>query len=438
MASLQALAAFLPQQGPYHTFSQIALSISDSAFQNYFDGRDLTLIVPSDDAFSNGSSNARGYNFNISDTTLMWEVLLYHIVPGMHDLYSGPSSDMHILLPTARSADLDKNQPQQLVVQNGLIFLNQRVSPKLIDRMGVNKTVIYCIDTVLGFPSTYSWEANNTGLMEEWKSFEAVSGGFEVDDYDGITVFAPADGTWTVQKFVNQIPTGQLRDVYDNHVIPGVTVWSPNFMNGTYTSASGFNYTFNQTSSGHFTVTLNGTTVSITRSDILTWNGVIHLLDGPLWADRSISESGPNSSSAAAPSTTSGTSPTTSLPNADRTEKAGLTTGTVAGIAIAAAVALVSATIVLYGLWRRRQRHIKVLERKEGSIDGPDLPTTALRTSPFTSSNDLTRGSRSLDNATPDVSARSISPAMIEKRSIQSNSFASTSNAFPSSERLTC
>lgn len=50
MASLQALASFLQQQGPYSNFSQIALSINQPTFQSYFDGRDLTLLVPSDDA----------------------------------------------------------------------------------------------------------------------------------------------------------------------------------------------------------------------------------------------------------------------------------------------------------------------------------------------------------------------------------------------------
>lgn len=71
------------------------------------------------------------------------------------------------------------------------------------------------------------------------------------------------------------------------------------------------------------------------------------------------------------------------------TAKTGLSQGTVAGIAVAAIIAMLSALIVVYGLWKRRQRHIKVFEHKDGSIDGPDLPTAALRTSPFTSRPDL-------------------------------------------------
>ncbi|KAI0819114.1 hypothetical protein BC629DRAFT_699234 [Irpex lacteus] len=297
MASLQALASFLHQQGPYSNFSQIALSITEPTFQSYLDGRDLTLLVPSDDAFSTGASNTRGYGFNTSDATLMLDVLTYHIIPGQHPLEFNLPQDDHILLPTAHSADLDKNQPQPLVFQMGPAILNQRVVPKVINKWAVNNTLIYALDTVLGYPATYSWEANNTGLMEEWKPFEVVAGGIEIDDYDGSTVFAPVDKTWNVPKLANQIPVGELKDVYNNHVIPGLTLWSPNFMNGTYTSASGFNYTFNKTSSGQFTVTLNGTTVNITHSDILTWNGVIHLLDGPLWTNQDTSYISPSDSS---------------------------------------------------------------------------------------------------------------------------------------------
>ncbi len=76
----------------------------------------------------------------------------------------------------------------------------------------------------------------------------------------------------------------------------------------------------------------------------------------------------------------------------DHTAKDGLSTGAIVGIAVAAVVAFLSALIVLYGLYKRRQRHVKVLAHHEESvcIDEPDLPTAALRTTPFPSSHDLT------------------------------------------------
>ena len=60
-------------------------------------------------------------------------------------------------------------------------------------------------------------------------------------------------------------------------------VFSPEFTNGTHTSGSGFNYTFGSNGAGGYTVTLNNITANITFSDIITANGVVHLIDQPLW-----------------------------------------------------------------------------------------------------------------------------------------------------------
>ncbi|KAI0819115.1 hypothetical protein BC629DRAFT_699300 [Irpex lacteus] len=232
--------------------------------------------------------------------------------------------------------------------------------------------------------------------MQEWNAFTKLAKVVDVQSSVGYTIFAPADKTWDALTFVNEIPPSEVHDVYNNHVISGVTVWSPNFTTSVYTSGSGFTYAFNVSSSGQMTVSLNGTAANITRSDILTQNGVIHLLDGPLWKSSANAGSGlldPGfSTSAAIPSNTN----VNDTPIADHAGKGGLSAGTVAGIVVAAVVALCSAIIVLLGLYKRRQRHIKVLVHQEESlcIDEPDLPTAALRTTPFTSSHDLTEERR--------------------------------------------
>lgn len=76
--------------------------------------------------------------------------------------------------------------------------------------------------------------------------------------------------------------------------------------------------------------------------------------------------------------------------------KSSISTGAIAGIAIAAIVAFLSAVIVLFGLWKRRQAHVKLINGPKHVIDESDLPTNALRTSPFTSEQDLTEGTRSI------------------------------------------
>lgn len=66
-------------------------------------------------------------------------------------------------------------------------------------------------------------------------------------------------------------------------VIYGQTVWSSDFTAQTYTSLSGFNYTFSNASDGNITISLNGITSNIIVADVLVSNGVIHILDDALW-----------------------------------------------------------------------------------------------------------------------------------------------------------
>lgn len=65
-------------------------------------------------------------------------------------------------------------------------------------------------------------------------------------------------------------------------VILDRTLWSPEFDNGTQLSLSGSFYSF-QSVNGSWTVSLNGVSANIIRSDILVANGVIHIIDQVLF-----------------------------------------------------------------------------------------------------------------------------------------------------------
>ena len=62
-------------------------------------------------------------------------------------------------------------------------------------------------------------------------------------------------------------------------MIFGRTVWSSDFKAATYTAASGLSYDFTIDDGALSTVTLNGVTANIVRSDYLTDSGVIHIVD---------------------------------------------------------------------------------------------------------------------------------------------------------------
>lgn len=94
----------------------------------------------------------------------------------------------------------------------------------------------------------------------------------------GLTLFAP-DNQATSQQ-ISQLSgnSTQLWDVLRNHIINGTTVYSPSFADSTYVSAGGENFHFTTNSTGQF-VTSGNITARVVQPDVLTENGVIHIID---------------------------------------------------------------------------------------------------------------------------------------------------------------
>ena len=153
---------------------------------------------------------------------------------------------------------------------------------------------IFVIDAVLFYPgdisttfqsntelSAFSNFAQNTQVpvwntgtnMTEQDSVTQVLTGIR-----GLTLFAP-DNQATDQG-LSQL-TGnntQLWAVLRNSIINGTTVYSPSFVNSTHVSAAGEDLRLLSNSTGQF-VTSGNTTARIIQPDVLTKNGVIHIID---------------------------------------------------------------------------------------------------------------------------------------------------------------
>ena len=93
----------------------------------------------------------------------------------------------------------------------------------------------------------------------------------------GLTLFAP-DNDASLQLLQFSGNTTQLWDVLRNQIINGTTVYSPSFVNSSYVSAAGENIHLTSNSTGEF-VTSGNTTARIVQPDVLTENGVIHIID---------------------------------------------------------------------------------------------------------------------------------------------------------------
>ncbi|THU75415.1 FAS1 domain-containing protein, partial [Dendrothele bispora CBS 962.96] len=101
----------------------------------------------------------------------------------------------------------------------------------------------------------------------------------------GITVFAPDNTAFqAISSSLGSLSSNvtALTTVIGNHIINGTTVYSPSIFNGTViTSSQGENLTFTTNSSGAF-VSSGQSTAQIVQTDILTENGVVHVINGVL------------------------------------------------------------------------------------------------------------------------------------------------------------
>lgn len=151
----------------------------------------------------------------------------YHISPGRSDLSGIGVNDIHTLLPTSLAADLGSNNPQALCIHrtlppgNGsavIEVLNQKISPQIIGTADFANITFYFIDTVLGVPSYYDWESQNTNEMKQWRALSVAVPAADINNYDGVTLLVPYDQAWVVANLVNNTQAHDVLSMYNNHV----------------------------------------------------------------------------------------------------------------------------------------------------------------------------------------------------------------------------
>ena len=166
--------------------------------------------------------------------------------------------------------------------------------PQVVQLTSYQNLDIYIIDGILDYPgdlnSTFESNNNLTGfasLAHDTKVPIWDNGNHTVENTTladvlygvrGLTFFVPSNQAST--EDIPQISSNKTRlwEVLRNHIINGTTVYSPSFDNTTYISAAGQNLHFTSNSTGQF-VTSGNTTARITQPDVLTKNGVFHIID---------------------------------------------------------------------------------------------------------------------------------------------------------------
>ncbi|KAI0353194.1 hypothetical protein OH77DRAFT_637206 [Trametes cingulata] len=290
-------------------------------------GNPLVLFAPTDSAFDSAPSNIT------SNADLLADVVAYHVVQGN---FTGTSTTYtnttvgRTLLSDPKFVQLEGNKSQVLawaIREDGKVHvLNQRNDSTVLNTTTAGNITINTVDHVLNIPESLSATipADNislTGVEDAIRSVQLPSNGGSASLFDilnstlhGFTFFAP--NTSAIQDAQSQLQnlqsnTTALQALFQNHIINGTTVYSPELAGQNFTSAAGEPLSFVLNGTGHF-VTSGNFTAQIIQPDVLLPNGVIHVIDRVLVntdVDTGAASSAVSSASSAATQSTSATAP---------------------------------------------------------------------------------------------------------------------------------
>jgi transforming growth factor-beta-induced protein len=237
----------------------------------------FTVFAPTDDAFAalpEGTVESL-----LENTELLTQILLYHVVPG-----SVLAEDVVEL----SSAETAAGIPVMIKVEDGNVFINE--AQVIITDIEASNGVIHVIDAVLLPPGDIVETAVADGRFTTLAAALGAADLVETLQGEGpFTVFAPTDDAFaalpegTVEALLADIPA--LTDILLYHVTPGRLFAADVLAEETLPTVLGKNLEVRMDMGNAY---VNDSQIIIT--DILTSNGVIHVIDAVLLPQMDIVE----------------------------------------------------------------------------------------------------------------------------------------------------
>ncbi|KAF9643665.1 FAS1 domain-containing protein [Thelephora ganbajun] len=288
-AGLTCLASAVGSVNSTSTGNQLLANLSNQK-NNY------TVFAPNNDAFSNAPSSAT------QDPNVLTDVVAYHVVFGhFPNVTDYPNTTIgRTSLEDSSVVMLEGNKSQVVAWarrEDGQVHVlnqNRTNNPHISQQISYQNLNIYVIDGILDYPAdinrTFQSNSDLTGFanladntdVPIWSTGDHTNKNTTVAEVlygiRGLTLLVPSS-----QASIQEIPQissnhTQLWAILRNHIINGTTVYSPSFVNSTHVSAAGQNLHFSSNSTGKF-VTSGNTTARIVQPDVLTKNGVLHIID---------------------------------------------------------------------------------------------------------------------------------------------------------------
>ncbi|MBW0495959.1 hypothetical protein O181_035674 [Austropuccinia psidii MF-1] len=264
--------------GGLTTLATVAASPAGAGLLSELQQGPHSVFAPSDSAFAPIPLNST----NPADLTA---TLSYHTVPGLLNVSQLPPNSHAIVrsgLKGAPYVNLPGNESQVLVLvarpNGGLDIVQPAGNVTVTNTTRVGNLEISPIQTVLTIPGTIGATA---GSIPELSSVVAAVNGVapqlfgELDQTPGLTIFAPVNSALGGAQ-----PNSNLQGILLNHIVNGTVLYSTTLANtSSATSAGGAHIDFSANGTGLFARS-GDKTVQVVQSDIITRNGVLHLVNG--------------------------------------------------------------------------------------------------------------------------------------------------------------
>lgn len=248
--------------------------------------RNITVIAPSDVAFQEAMATMPNLATEVKNTTFLTELLEYHVVQGV--VPSSMFSTTPIFASTAlqvpfaagsssQMVELIKSNTDALVV-SGLKQVSRVTKADIFFDGGI----LHIVDSILTVPETNSVTALDTGLTSLAGALVKTNMVTGVDALKDATIFAPSNAAFIrVGNVVETASNELLSTVLDYHIVTGGAVKSTDLM---MASANGGSTKLKTLQGGTLTVkqidgALYINNAKIVLSDVVTKNGVVHVID---------------------------------------------------------------------------------------------------------------------------------------------------------------
>ncbi|KAH7347058.1 FAS1 domain-containing protein [Pyrenochaeta sp. MPI-SDFR-AT-0127] len=371
------------------------LSLSPQLLQALSGASNITILAPSNTAFSN-VDNATLQSLT-SNQGLVTALLQYHVLNGTYPFNAVLNRTTFV--PTLLTNPLFTNVTSGQVIEaneraggRNVTFYSGLLSNSTISTPNITFTggIVHVVDNLLALPQNSADTLSAAGLTSLRGALNATSLTGTINNEHDLTIFAPSNrGIQNIASALANLSTEQVTDILTYHVVTGAISYSPSFENGAKLSTA---------NGGNITITVNDGRVFVNNagvivSDILIANGVLHVIDEvlnpsnqtianpasqqgiPAYEGATPASDVPFTSGQPTPTTpiipTIPTTSTTSTNQGSPSGSAGLSTGAKAGIGVGATLAAALLVGLVYFFFKRRKKTVPAAD-PSGISELPD------------------------------------------------------------------